>query len=254
MIVSLFGANAAFAQSNDDDYTPLNSRIKRDRQFPTDVRDRWRTQVGAVERERRNTMVGQFSRCLYNRSNERSLELLQTTDFGFANFGQIGVAEDRVARVYGFQDCLGRVASNNGTSVQMYLTPGALRSWLLQEAYFDRNKDGPAWVQPGFDAAPRVYPLSAERPEVKMAMEFADCVVATDPFTADYFFRTAAGSAQERAAVEQLSPALGPCLPEGAEVELQLPDLRLWLGEALWHASMNRVAVPAEAVAAGSEG
>ncbi len=254
MVLSLFGAEAAIAQSNNNDYTPLNSRIRRDRQFPTDVVNRWRDQVGPVERDRRKSMLGQFTRCLYNRSNARSLELLQTTDFGFVDFNQINVDPDRAMRIYGFQDCLNRVASINGTGVQLRFSPGALRQWLLQEAYLDRNEDGPAWVQPGFDAAPRVYPLSAQRPEVRMAMEFADCVVATDPFTADYFFRTTAGSAEEQAAVQQLSPALGPCLPEGAQVQLQLPDLRLWLGEALWHASMNKVAVPADASGEGSGG
>jgi len=254
MVVSLFGAEAASAQSNNDDYTPLNSRIRRDRQFPTDVANRWRDQAGPVERERRKSMLAQFSRCLYNRSNEGSLELLQKTDFGFVDFAQIGVDANRALRIYGFQDCLRRVASTNGTGVQLRFSPGALRQWLLQEAYLDRNEEGPVWVQPGFAAAPRVYPLSAQRPDVQVAMDFADCVVATDPFTADYFFRTTPGSPQEGTAVEQLSPALAPCLPEGAQVKLQLPDLRLWLGEALWHASTNKVAVPAQASADGEQG
>ena len=125
------------AQGNDDDYTPLNSRIKRDRQFPTDLAPRFTPgQMSKVNRDRSRAMLGQFSKCLFRRSNEDSLELLEKTDLGFVNFEQVGLTPDKAARNFGFQDCLGHVANMNASGVAMRFWAGNLRSWLLQEAYF----------------------------------------------------------------------------------------------------------------------
>jgi hypothetical protein len=78
---------AAYAQSNDDDYTPLNSRIKRDRQFPTQLFYRFDPSKWTdVQKDRSKQMMNQFSRCLWRRSNENSLAFLAQTDLGFVNF------------------------------------------------------------------------------------------------------------------------------------------------------------------------
>jgi NADH-quinone oxidoreductase subunit G len=47
--------------------------------------------------------------------------------------------------------------------------------------------------------------------------------VATDPFTADFFFRTETGSPEEQRALEVLGPLMNPCLPQGQQVQLQIP-------------------------------
>jgi hypothetical protein len=237
----------AGAQSNNDDYTPLNSRIKRDRQFPTDIVNRWRNETSAVSRARSRAMLGQFSRCIYNRSRQGSVDLLQKTDYGFVQFEQIGLDNDRALRNYGFMDCLSRVASTNGTGVQLRFSAGALRQWLIQEAYFARYEDEPGWVQAGNVIGSRDYPLSAEHAGVRAAMDFADCVVAADPYTADFFFRTAAGSTEEKRAIEALTPALGPCLPQGQQLGLSPYLLRVWLGEGLWQAATHSAPAPAGA-------
>ena len=39
--LAITAATPAVPQSNNDDYTPLNSRIKRTRQFPLDLRSRF---------------------------------------------------------------------------------------------------------------------------------------------------------------------------------------------------------------------
>ena len=78
-------------------------------------------------------------------------------------------------------------------------------------------------------------------------MDFADCVVANDPNSADYYFRAPADSDAEKQALQSLSPALGPCLPAGQRVTLQPALLRMWLGEALWHAAAHNAPAPAVA-------
>ena len=235
------------AQGNNNDYTPLNSRIRRDRQFPTSLNNPWGDQATAVSRKRNREMLSQFSKCVYNRSREGSLALLEQTDYGFATFEQVGLTNDRALRVYGFRDCLSRVASTHNTGVQLRFSAGALRQWLVQEAYFDRYPEGPHWVRGGNMIGQRTFPLSAANPGVSGPLDFTDCVVAADPYTADFFYRTEAGSDDEKRAVEALMPALGPCFPQGQQVQLSPSLLRLWLGESLWHAANNSAPAPPEA-------
>jgi hypothetical protein len=141
-------ASDAAAQGNNNDYTPLNSRIRRERQFPTDLHNPWGDQTTAVSRARNRAMLSQFSRCIYNRSREASLALLQKTDYGFRDFAQVDLTNDRAVKIYGFHDCLGRVASTHRTGVQLRFSAGAMRQWLVQEAYFDRYPEGPTWSGP----------------------------------------------------------------------------------------------------------
>ena len=228
------------AQGNDDDYTPLNSRIKRDRQFPTDLAPRFTPgQMTKVNRDRSRAMLGQFSKCLFRRSNEDSLELLEKTDLGFVNFEQIGMTPDVASRHFGFQDCLNRVARTQNSGVYLRFWAGGLRLWLLQEAYFKAFPDSPGWVRPGMTVTARSLPLSDGNPQVLAALDLADCVVAADPYNADYFFRTSEGSEEETAALNALVPAIQPCVPAGVQLQIQPPQMRQWLGEALWHAANN---------------
>ncbi|KRA83471.1 hypothetical protein [Altererythrobacter sp. Root672] len=237
-------AMPVYAQSNDDDYTPLNSRIKRKRQFPTDLHNPWGNQMTEVARTRSKAMMTQFSRCVYQRSRTGSVELLDKTDYGFGDFNQIGYDQERALRVYGFKDCLGRVANTHGTGVQLRFSAASLRQWLVQEAYMDRYADGPAWIQPGNEVTAREYPLSGEMGGVVAAMDLADCVVAADPYTSDFLFRTAAGSDVEKQALEKLMPALSSCLPSGRQVQLDPSLFRIWIGEGLWHAATHSSPAP----------
>jgi hypothetical protein len=95
----------------------------------------------------------------------------------------------------------------------------------------------------------RTFPLSAGNVGVTGPLDFADCVVAADPFTADFFFRTETGSAEEQRALEVLGPLMSPCLPKGQQVQFQIPLMRACIGEALWHAANNSAPAPAGAVA-----
>jgi hypothetical protein len=243
--LAITAAAPAAAQGNDNDYTPLNSRIKRNRQFPLDLPSRFDpARTTKLMRERSKTMLSQLTVCLYNRSRQDSLALLERTDLGFVDFRQIDLEPNRAVRIYGFSDCLRRVANSNNTDVQLRFTPGALRQWLLQEAYLDRYRDGPSWVKPGNVIAERFLPLSQNLISIRAPLDFADCVVETDPYGADDFFRATAGSEDEKSAIQKLVPSLGSCLPQGQQMEVNPAGLRVWLGEALWHAA-NHSAPPA---------
>jgi hypothetical protein len=237
----------AFAQGNDDDYTPLNSRIKRDRQFPTEPsRTFAQRDLTRVERQQSRDMAGQFAYCLYDRSNEDALSLLRRTDYGFVNFEQIGMENGRAAKVYPIDTCLSRVARTHDTGVSLRWTPASIRRWMLQAAYARQYPNGATWLVPGNVIRARTFPLSANNPRVTQVVDVADCLVAGDPHTADFFFRSASGSAEEREALQPLAAALGPCLPQGLRLEISPPVLREWVGEALWHASQNSAPPPTE--------
>jgi len=235
------------AQTNNNEYTPLGSRIRHSQPFPNEPRATFQPrQLNDVQRARSRTMVDQLSRCIWDRSNEKGLDLLARTDFGFGSFEQIGIASEDVMKLYPIQTCLYRVASSANSSVMLRATPAAVRRWYLQAAYLAKYKDGPSWLQPGAVVAERSYPLSSNRPDVQAALDFADCVVTQDPQDADFLFRTAPDSDDERAAIRSLVPSMSPCLAEGQQLEIDPTALRWWIGESLWHAANNLVPAPAQ--------
>lgn len=239
---------AAFAQSNDNDFTPLNSRIRRERQFPLEPRSVFNPgQMSSVGRKRSRNMADQFARCLWSRSNEKGYDLLARTDYGFVNFQQIGLGGNRVMELYPIRTCLSRVANTQNSGVSLRYTADAMRRWYLQAAYLDLYADGPSWYVPGNAVAERTYPLSATNFSVRVLMDFTDCVVTEDPHAADFYFRTTPDSDEEGAAIQQVMPALGTCLPAGQELELDPAMLRIWLGESLWHAARNSAPASADA-------
>ncbi|TIX49989.1 hypothetical protein [Alteraurantiacibacter aquimixticola] len=230
----------AHAQGNDNDYTPLNSRIRRDRQFPTEPRNAFApARLTEVTRSRSEKMDDQFARCLWDRSNEKGLDLLSRTDFGFVRFEQIGIETSEIRDLYPIQTCLRRVANSHRSGVRLSYNGDSMRRWYIQAAYLDMYDDGPSWLQPGYEVAEREYPLSALIMPVRVAMDVADCVVVQDPHTVDYFYRTGEGSEEEATAIQELVPLIGSCIPEGQQIEMSAQSLRIWMGEGLWHAANN---------------
>jgi hypothetical protein len=239
LVAGLTLSTPAPAQTNDNDRTPLGTRIRHDRQFPYDLPPLHVPveKMGKVERDWSRAMLNQFGKCLYNRSKSDSLDLLDKTDFGFRDFQQIGMDTPKAAKIYGFDDCLRRVAQSNESGVLLTYSAQGLRQWLIQAAYMDQYPKGPAWLKAGNVVAARAYPLSEQYKGIKMEMEFADCVVSADPNNADYFYRTRAGSPEEQDALNTLTPSFAPCFPQGAQVQLSPAQLRTLIGEGLWQAA-----------------
>ncbi|HEX4694042.1 hypothetical protein [Sphingomonas sp.] len=65
--------------------------------------------------------------------------------------------------------------------------------------------------------------------------QFGDCVVALNPAGALNLARSARGSADERAAIGALAPALNDCLAPGKNFRVKRDDLRLIVAEPLYH-------------------
>lgn len=65
--------------------------------------------------------------------------------------------------------------------------------------------------------------------------QFGDCVVALNPTGALDLARSARGTADERAAIRALAPALSDCLAPGKNFTVKRDDLRLIVAEPLYH-------------------
>lgn len=62
-----------------------------------------------------------------------------------------------------------------------------------------------------------------------------DCIVRAAPQAAVDLARSGVGSAEERAAIGQLSPVLAPCVPAGQNMRVKRDQLRLIVAEPLYH-------------------
>jgi hypothetical protein len=66
-----------------------------------------------------------------------------------------------------------------------------------------------------------------------LGQDFSNCVVAKDPENADALLRTEIRSPAERNVFRRLVPVLGPCLPKGLKMELDVAWLRSVVAEGL---------------------
>lgn len=64
---------------------------------------------------------------------------------------------------------------------------------------------------------------------------FGDCVVRAAPDAALDLLVSQPGGAREAAAIAALKPALGPCLAAGQQISIARENLRLVVGEPLYH-------------------
>lgn len=248
-LVALLSGGAALAQVNNNANTPLGSRIRHDRAFPNEPIATFNRQLlTEADQQRSRSMTDQLARCLWDRGNDKGLDLLARTDLGFYRFEQIGIPSNEIGDRYPISHCLGRVAQRNDSGVTLRFSAAGIRQSYLQAAYFDIYPQSPTWLQPGLVVAERSLPLSSADLGVQAQLDFADCVVLTDPQGADYFFRTPADTDIERQSLRALVPAFSACVPEGVQLEINPQAMRIAIGEGLWHAA--RHSAPASETAA----
>jgi hypothetical protein len=64
---------------------------------------------------------------------------------------------------------------------------------------------------------------------------FGDCIVRAEPDAARDLIVSAPQSSAEESAIAALTPALGPCLAAGQQLRIDRGDLRLVVGEPIYH-------------------
>jgi hypothetical protein len=126
----------------------------------------------------------------------------------------------------------------NGDVPAMYLGNAEVRGTIANQLYLRAYPNAPDFAAFAHNLVPLPESWTAskldnyERVQV-LGHQFANCVVATDPASSDKLLRTGIRSSNERAAFRSLVPILGPCLPNGLKLELDVAWLRAVLAEAM---------------------
>ena len=131
---------------------------------------------------------------------------------------------------------------------QMSLPVPTFRYMMAEEAYLSANRSGPpANLAPALDAkAPgwgvvRRYVSTGDAlGKARFMGDFADCLVAKDPVGADALVRTDPNTVAERDAAVAMVPALGQCLVDGHELELNPVNIRSFAADGLWQRYVAR--------------
>lgn len=133
-----------------------------------------------------------------------------------------------------------RVMENcmNDLAPGMYLGNVETRGAIAEVFYLRQYPTRPAFA--ALNHKPLGLPKSwtagkiSEYEKVQMlGQDFSNCVVATVPEVADALLRTEIRSPAERNVFRSLVPVLGPCLPKGLKMELDVAWLRSVLAESL---------------------
>jgi hypothetical protein len=93
-----------------------------------------------------------------------------------------------------------------------------------------------AAAQPWFEAGLKIHPAGARIDQVSLARDDYGHCVATRKWAASRdLLLSKAGSPQEKAAIKQLLPVLGPCLTAGSTLQLTPANIRLMLAQPVYH-------------------
>ncbi len=111
-----------------------------------------------------------------------------------------------------------------------------LRNLLAEELYLSGNSKSISIPQGGQESVARVY--VTPNPSVAAALalaDFADCITFADPADADALLRTGPATADERADVGGLMPALSACVVAGQNLTLTPGSIRFrGRGRCMW--------------------
>jgi hypothetical protein len=233
--LGLFAVEPAASQDSEGErYTPTGSRIAR--AVPQNQND-------LLARDRAASITSVFAACMVEKKPDAALRFVEDSDAGLVDFGQIGRTADEVTSDLAIEPCFERAVRRRampGSTNTLSMKPHNLRNFALQALYLQRYPAGATWTQDGGEPLSRIYPISSSDMRVQTTMHFADCVVASDPESADLLLRTAEGSEREEEVIQRLIPALSSCLTEGVEIRLNPSTLRAFMGEGLWQAATRR--------------
>lgn len=120
----------------------------------------------------------------------------------------------------------------------MFLGNAETRGMIAQVLYLQQYQVRPDFARLDHHAMalPNAWSVGkvADYEKVQMlGQDFANCVVAAVPDDADALLRTELRSPAERTAFRRLLPVLGPCLPKGLKMELDVAWLRAVVAEGL---------------------
>ncbi|AKH41685.1 hypothetical protein FHS61_002175 [Altererythrobacter atlanticus] len=207
---SLFcGSGPAAAQ----DAAPTGSRISR----PTANNHANNQTISEEDRALRATQ--DFSRCAIYSDRAVVIEFL-------ASYSQ--KLDKKVARTIMNDGCL-----SHG---QLMMPAETLRGGLFRQLLIDDFADQELVPADTAVQYARYFPEleSSKSRTAYLMLDFASCVVRTDPENSRAFVTAIPGEPQEEEALKSLIPQLGPCMPDGLQVEFSKSMLTSYFAEALY--------------------
>jgi hypothetical protein len=132
-------------------------------------------------------------------------------------------------------DCLTEAMNGSQLTVQMRISPDALRTVLAEEAYLQRHS-GPLTLGQGTPqvlAGRRVIGGATPAQSTARGL-FADCLVFNAPAEADRLLRGPVGGDTERENARAMAPAIGQCLNAGQEANFSTSAIRDFVADGLW--------------------
>jgi hypothetical protein len=138
--------------------------------------------------------------------------------------------------------CMEHGDSRIVTTGQLEYVPVDIRRYAALEAAFRAAAAAPATLPAGASEKPWVADALTKMTKGAeidtrsiVQQDFGHCVVIANWAAARDFLRSKPRSKEETAAIEALKPALGPCIDNGAKVELTKPGIRYALSEPFYH-------------------
>ena len=176
-----------------------------------------------------------FARCVWRHEQDKVLLLLENSDSHGIDLEAAGIRTSTIDKRFSMERCLELVMGPRNNTLYLTMPPLAFRRVMLETAYLESYPVSPAWLTADFTPAERRFVFQQARPAAILLGLIADCLVAADPAAADALLRTQKNSDAEAMAVGAVAQHLGPCVPEGQTLELQIAHVRHFVAEGLWH-------------------
>jgi hypothetical protein len=186
-----------------------------------------------------------FASCIYARRTRQADALLAASDTMTISYDRLGLSAKNIQSELAMGQCLSSATSVTGSSLAMKMGMSTVRAMLLEQAYRRGNTSPPAWLSTIKAEPPRAFVSSGDDlAAARASAAFADCLVSAAPLQSDAMLRTPSGSAEEKAALKALVPFLGPCVPTGQTLKLNLATVRAYVADGLWTAWRAAGAAP----------
>jgi hypothetical protein len=123
-----------------------------------------------------------------------------------------------------------------------YIGRGAMAELLLYRDFPSVGAAPRRHAVPVFAPVSRDYLARADEHSRRMlaALDLTSCVTRREPAKVYAFFGTARGSAAERAAMVELTPAISACLVEGQTFDMAPPLFRAFLAEGAYRVAAGQ--------------
>lgn len=220
-VLILCAAVPVAAQNTQEEYRPTGTRII--------------SQQQEADPDYSRRLLKETAACVNRYDAAAVVALLRGGNQPALDYAAEGIQNEDDNAPLRLSDCLTEAMNGSQLTVQMRISPDALRTVLAEEAYLGRHT-GPLTLGQG---APQVLAgrrvIGGATPAQSTARgQFADCLVFNAPAEADRLLRGPVGGDTERENARALAPAIGQCLTAGQQANFTTNAIRDFVADGLW--------------------